>query len=99
MVRPSESSTVKRSGVTTSVVTRTCCVSTVEEVIPGIHKLFVMIGHTLLDPPKFLCGEASTTFEADRVEPDLRLAVVPFHRHQIAQPQTMERRIRQCGRW
>ena len=79
MVRPSDSSAVRRSSVTVSVVARICCVSTVEEVIPRVHQLSVMIRDNLLDPPKFLRREASATFEADGIEPELRLAVVPFH--------------------
>ncbi len=104
MVRPSESSTVSRSAEITSVVTRTCCVSTVEEVIPRIHQLFVMISHTLLNPPKLLCREASATFEADRIEPNLRLTIVAFHmymRRFIAVAGVVEETIRSnsqdCG--
>lgn len=47
--------------------------------MPGIHQLKVMFGYNLLDPPQFLCREATATFQADGVKPKLRLAVVTFH--------------------
>ena len=42
MVRPSDSSAVRRSSVTVSVVARICCVSTVEEVIPRVHQMHLL---------------------------------------------------------
>ncbi len=104
MVRPSDSSTVRRSAVTVSAVARTCCVSIVEEFIPRARQSFVMISDNLLDPPEFLRREASATFEADRVEPDLRLAVVAFHMYMgrfIAVTRVEEKTVRSnsqdCG--
>ena len=77
-MRPSESSTVRRSSVTTSVVTRMCCVSTVEEGIPGFHQSLLKFRCDLLDPPKLFCRETTAAFKANRIKPDLRFAVIAF---------------------
>lgn len=79
MVRPSESSAVRWSSVTTSAVTRMCCVSTAEKVIPGIRQLLVMFGNNLLDPPQLLSGEASATFEPDGNKPEFGFALIALH--------------------
>jgi hypothetical protein len=54
-------------------------VSTVEEVIPRIHQLLVIFPCNLFDPPQFLSRKASTSFQADWIEPNFSFAIITFH--------------------
>lgn len=41
--------------------------------------MLVVFRCNLFDPPQFLSGKASTSFKADRIEPNLRFAIITFY--------------------
>ena len=53
-------------------------VSTVEEFIPAIQQVLLILYDELLDSVDLICSKAMTVLQPNRVEPELRLAVVPF---------------------
>lgn len=81
MVRPSDNSTDNVSKVTCTCSANVCFVSTVEELIPTLHQVFVMFFNNFFDLVDLLTTKSVTSFESDRVEPEFRFGFIVLDVH------------------
>jgi hypothetical protein len=81
MVRPSASSTHKVSLVTLTLVATTDPVSTAEEVIPSLQQVPLVIFDQVLNSIDVFAAETVTTFQPNRIEPELGFAIVALDVH------------------
>src|SRR5262249_55601872 len=77
-MRPSARSTDKVSSLTSTWVARASRVSTVEELIPTLQQLFLILLDQLADPIDLFTSETAAALEPDGVEPEFRFAVITF---------------------
>src|SRR5205085_12385526 len=73
MVRPSASSTVKVSSLTSTPVARAIRLLTAEELMPALQQVLLVLLDQFPDAVNLLAAEAVVALQADGVEPELRL--------------------------
>jgi hypothetical protein len=79
MLRPSLKSTESVSSDTVTLSANGTANSTVEVLIPDLHKFDSMIVHQLYNPCNFDARKPTTALKSNRIEPELRDPIVSLH--------------------